>query len=154
VSESPWLFRDFGEGDLPALAELWVAAWRETGFAIDFEARRFWLDNHLRVLHAAGVGILVGLDRQGQAAGFVTLDPKTGHLDQLCVAPRQRGSGLAPALLDEAKRRSPGIVELEVNEANARALRFYVREGFEVIGRGVGPQSGLPTLRMHWLKRG
>jgi putative acetyltransferase len=154
VSESPWLFRAFGVGDLPALADLWVAAWRETGFAIDFEARRFWLDNHLRVLHADGVVILVGLDRQGQAAGFVTLDPKTGHLDQLCVAPRQRGSGLAPALLDEAKRRSPGFVELEVNEANARALRFYVREGFEVIGRGVGAQSELPTLRMQWLKRG
>ena len=80
---------------------------------------------------ASGAAIVVGLDAEGAPAGFVTIDAKTGDLDQLCVAPSERGSGLARALLDEAKRRSPGAVELEVNEANARALRFYEREGFD-----------------------
>jgi putative acetyltransferase len=150
VSASAWSLRDYVEADLPALIELWVAAWRESGFTIDFDARREWLGNHLRTLCRDGAAIVVGLDAEGAPAGFVTIDAKTGYLDQLCVAPSERGSGLARALLDEAKRRSPGAVELEVNEANARALRFYEREGFDPVSRGSSALSGLPTLKMRW----
>jgi putative acetyltransferase len=150
VNASARPLRDYAEADLPALVDLWVAAWRETGFAIDFDARREWLGNHLRMLSGHGAAIVVGLDAEGAPAGFVTIDAKTGALDQLCVAPSERGSGLARALLDEAKRRSPGAVELEVNEANARALRFYEREGFDPVSRGSSALSGLPTLKMRW----
>ena len=145
--------RDYVEADLPALVDLWVAAWRETGFPIDFDARRPWLDGHLRALFDGGVAIVVGLDAGTRPAGFVTVDPKTGYLDQLCVAPAERGSGLARTLLDEAKRRAPGFVELDVNEANERALRFYRREGFGAVARGTSALSGLPTLRMRWPAR-
>ena len=55
--------RDFVEADLPALIDLWVAAWRETGFAIDFDARREWLGNHLRTLRGQDAAIVVGLDK-------------------------------------------------------------------------------------------
>ncbi len=143
-------WRDFDEADLPALLDLWVAAWRETGLAIDFDARRPWLEHRLRDHLAEGGAVVVGLDAAGRPAGFVTLDPATGYLDQLCVAPSQRGSGLAAALLDAAKRLAPGVVELDVNEDNGRALRFYEREGFQAVTRGLSAQSGLPTLRMRW----
>ena len=133
-----------------ALIDLWVAAWTETGLAIDFDARRPWLENHLSALRANGAAIVVGLDASGRPAGFVAVDPRTGYLDQLCVAPAERGSGLAAALLGEAKRRSAGVVELDVNEPNPRACRFYEREGFAIVGQGVSAASGLPTLRMRW----
>jgi putative acetyltransferase len=142
--------RAFAETDLAPLADLWIAAWSEAGFAIDFEARRSWLEDHLRRLRAEGAAIVVGIDARGRPSGFVAFDPRNGFLDQLCVAPAKRGSGLASALLDEAKRRSPGVVELDVNEGNARARRFYAREGFEVVGRSVSAASGLPTLKMRW----
>ena len=145
--------RDFDEADLPALLDLWAAAWRETGFAIDFEARRPWLDERLRTHRASGGAIVVGLDASGRPAGFVTLDPANGYLDQLCVAPHERGSGLAAALLDAAKRLAPGVVELDVNEANGRARRFYEREGFQAVTRALSAQSGLPTLRMRWTSK-
>jgi putative acetyltransferase len=150
VSGSSRAYHDFVEADLPALADLWVAAWRSTGIAIDFDARRPWIDGHLRALQAEGAAILVGLDAHGRTAGFITIDPKTGYLDQLCVAPQEQGSGLARALLGEAKRRSPGLIELDVNETNSRALRFYEREGFLSVTRGTSAMSGLPTLRMRW----
>jgi putative acetyltransferase len=142
--------REFDEADVAALIDLWVAAWSETGFAIDFGARRPWLENRLGELRAEGAAIVVGLDGGGRPAGFVSIDPKCGYLDQLCVSPAERGSGLARALLDEAKRRSPGTIELDVNEANPRARRFYAREGFAVVGRGVSAVSGLPTVKMLW----
>jgi putative acetyltransferase len=146
--------RDFNEGDLPALIDLWVAAWKAAGVPIDFDARRGWIENCLAVLRAGGAEIVVGLDAQGKPAGFVTIDPRSGVLDQLCVAPDERGSGLAVALMAEAKRRSPQAIELKVNEANPRAKRFYEREGFEAVGRGVSSLSGWPTLKMRWRANG
>jgi putative acetyltransferase len=154
VSASTRALRDFAEADLPALIDLWAAAWTATGIPIDFDARRAWIDDRLHALRAGGAEIVVGLDASEKPAGFVTIDPRSGHLDQLCVAPAERGSGLAVALVDEAKRRSQGVVELEVNEANPRARRFYEREGFVVIGQGVSPHSGLPTLKMRWRSAG
>jgi putative acetyltransferase len=139
--------RDFAETDLPALVDLWVAAWSETGLGINFKDRRAWLISRLR---AGGAEIVVGLDADGRPAGFAAIDPKSGYLDQLCVAPRERGSGLASALIDEAKRRSPAVIELDVNAMNPRARRFYEREGFSIVGRGLNSQSGLPTLKMRW----
>jgi len=154
VSASTRDLRDFGPADLPALIDLWAAAWTATGIPIDFDARRAWIDDRLHALRAGGAEIVVGLDASEKPAGFVTIDPRSGHLDQLCVTPAERGSGLATTLMDEAKRRSPGVVELEVNEANPRARRFYEREGFSVVGRGVSPHSGLPTLKMRWRAAG
>ncbi len=144
--------RPFEESDLPALATLWVASWRETGLPVDFEERRDWLLDRLKSHRAAGGAIVVGLDTEGAAAGFVTLEPENGYLDQLAVAPSGKGSGLATRLLDEAKRLSPGVVELDVNEANLRARRFYAREGFVEVTRGVSERSGLPTWRLRWTR--
>lgn len=154
MSPSDHVLRDFSEADLSALVDLWAAAWREAGFPIDFEARRPWLDRRLRIHRAEGGAIVVGLDAAGRPAGFVTVDPATGYLDQLCVAPSERGSGLAAVLLDAAKRLAPGAIELDVNEANRRARRFYAREGFQTVARGLSAQSGLPTLRMRWARCG
>jgi len=142
--------RDFAEADLPALIDLWVAAWKASGIPIDFGDRRAWIRDCLATLYAGGAEIVVGLDAGGKPVGFVTIDARSGTLDQLCVAPAERGSGLAVTLMDEAKRRSPGLIELKVNEANPRAQRFYEREGFMVAGRGVSSLSGWPTLIMRW----
>jgi putative acetyltransferase len=150
VSGSNRALRDFAEADLPALVDLWVEAWSETGLSVDFDARRAWLIGHLRDLRAGGAEIVVGLDAGGRPAGFAAIDAKSGYLDQLCVRPSERGSGLASALIDEAKRRSPSAIELDVNEMNPRARRFYEREGFSTVGRGFNLQSGLPTLKMRW----
>ncbi len=147
------LLRNFDEGDCPALADLWVAAWERTGFAIDFEARRPWLAERIGAHRAAGGAIVVALGADDRPAGFVTIDPASGYLDQLCVHPDEQGSGLARTLLDEAKRLSPGAIELDVNEANERARRFYARQGFIVVTRGTSAQSGLPTLRLRWTAR-
>ena len=147
---SPARLRAYREPDLPALADLWVAAWNTTGFIVDFAARREWLENHLRKLAAAGVRIVVAVGAQEAPVGFVSIDPESGYLDQLCVAPDAFGTGVARMLVREAMRLSPGLVDLDVNEGNGRARRFYEREGFRFVTRGLSALSGLPTIRMRW----
>ncbi|MGQ0444929.1 MAG: GNAT family N-acetyltransferase [Beijerinckiaceae bacterium] len=137
-------------GDCAGLAELWIASWREAMPDIDFAARRAWFRDHLRALEAAGAVTICACDSSDRLLGFVTLNPATAYLDQLAVAPEAKGTGAGKHLLDEARRLSPNGLVLDVNQANARALAFYAREGFAKTGEGVNPRSGLKTWRLHW----
>lgn len=134
--------------DRPALLALWVAAWRATFPDIDFDARLGWFETHLDDWRARGAVLTLAQDAQG-VAGFSLFDAATGEMDQLCVAPRAQGSGVARLLLDALKARAPRVT-LTVNTQNARARRFYEREGFFVAGESVNPRSGLPILAMEW----
>jgi putative acetyltransferase len=120
--------------------------------AIDFRARKPWFLDRLRALEAAGAVTTCAFDGSDQLLGFVSFDPATAYLDQLAVAPEAKGSGAARLLLNEARRLSPGGLTLDVNQDNARALRFYEREGFEKIAEGTNPHSGLKTWRLRFTK--
>jgi putative acetyltransferase len=139
------------EADLEGLTDLWVQSWTHVMPDIDFAARRPWLLQRLGDLRRQGVAVIVAVDGAGgQLLGFVSVDRLSGHLDQLAVARLAWGSGAAAALMDEAKALSPGRLDLEVNVANKRAVRFYEREGFVQKGEGLSAASGLPIQLMVW----
>jgi len=145
--------RDFRSDDLPELQDFWVVSWAKTMPDIDFEARRPWLAAHLQTLAASGVQIRVAVAEGGRLSGFVTIDPASGHLDQICVAPDWWGGGVAEALVAAARGLSPDRLELDVNADNPRAIRFYAREGFVATSQSLNPRSGLPILRMVWTRK-
>jgi len=139
------LYRDEDED---AAITLWQRTWQEAYSSIDFAARLKWWRERWRnelVPHAA----IVIAELAGHMVGFVTLD-EDGYLDQLVVAPEHWGSKAATLLLDEAKRRAPNGMTLHVNRDNARAIRFYERNGFVHAGDGVNSTSGRPVLKMQW----
>jgi putative acetyltransferase len=136
------------DNERPGLADLWEASWREAMPQIDFAARRDWFFAHLQALEAARAVTICAFDASGAMLGFMTIDPETGYLDQIALAPQAKGGPAAKLLLAEARRLSPTGIELEVNQDNPRAVRFYEREGFERMAEGVNPRSGLKTWRM------
>ena len=140
--------RPYCEADEDAAIELWRRTWQQAYPSIDFTARVAWWRERWRTELAPAASIVVA-EQADALIGFVTIDGK-GYLDQLVVDPEQWGSPLASALVDEAKRLSPDGVSLLVNEDNARAIRFYLRNGFEHAGKDVNPTSGRPVLRMAW----
>ena len=127
-----------------------MAAWQATLPQIDFTARASWLATHLATLQARGVMLLCATDAEDRAFGLVTIDASSGELDQLAVAPHAFGRGVATALLAEAKRLAPGFARLTVNQDNPRAVAFYRREGFRIVGQGANPNSGLQTWDLIW----
>lgn len=141
--------RAYREDDFAAVGRFWAAAWANVFPEIDFVARLPWLQAHLRSLAERGVDVLVALDQQGAPCGLLTIDPRAGLLDQLCIAPEAQGQGLAARLVREAKGRSPKPITLDVNDANIKARRLYEREGFRAIETGVSA-AGLPTTKMQW----
>ena len=135
---------------MPALTDLWVAAWMKAMPQIDFEARRLWFANHLDALHAQDYVTRCAMAPEGGLAGFVTIEPRSGELDQIAVAPDAARRGVGRLLMEQARTLAPDRITLTVNQDNGGALRFYEQEGFVVIGEGVNALSGLRTLRMEW----
>ena len=92
---------------------------------------------------------IIVAEQAGALIGFVT-STRPAISTSSWSAPDQWGSELGNALVAEAKRLSPDCITLLVNADNARAIRFYRRNGFVHAGEDVNPTSGRPVLRMEW----
>ena len=145
---APLTLRPYRAEDEDAVIALWQKSWQQTYPSIDFAARVPWWRERWRNELVPNAAIIVA-EKADTLVGFVTIDPRA-YLDQLVVAPEHWGSKLADALVDEAKRISPDTITLLVNDDNARAIRFYERNGFVRAGEDVNPTSGRPVLKMIW----
>jgi putative acetyltransferase len=149
VSGASFTLRAYTPADEDAAIELWRRTWQQHYPQIDFAARvPWWRERWCSEL--VPTAIITLAEQAGDLVGFVTVDPKTRYLDQIVVAPEAWGSDIAAGLLAEAKRLSPAGLELAVNADNARAIRFYEKQGFAVSGEDVNPRSGAPIYRMCW----
>ncbi|HEV7407537.1 MAG TPA: GNAT family N-acetyltransferase [Bradyrhizobium sp.] len=140
--------RPYTAADEDNAITLWHDTWQQAYPSIDFAARVTWWRERWRKKLVPNANIVVA-EQGGALIGFITIDLK-GYLDQLVVGPEHWGSDLGTALVDEAKRLSPDGITLLVNTDNARAIRFYQRNGFVDAGGDVNPTSGKPVLRMAW----
>jgi putative acetyltransferase len=145
---APFQLRPYRAEDEDAAIALWQQTWQQAYPEIDFAARVPWWRERWRGELVPNAAIIVA-EQADVLVGFVTIDA-SGYLDQLVVAPDRWGSELANALVAEAKRLSPDRITLLVNRDNARAIRFYERNGFAHAGDDVNPTSGRPVLKMEW----
>ena len=139
--------RPLAAADLDRVVALWVAAWDATMPGIDFAARAGWLRERLARHAAAGVQVVCAAVGD-EPVGFVTVDPATGHVDQLAVDPRRSGQGVGSALIAAARAAAAAPLALEVNQENPRAVRFYEREGLRITGAGTIGANKRPTWTM------
>jgi putative acetyltransferase len=152
--------RVYQAADEQAAIALWRRSWQRAYPDIDFSARLgWWRERWRNELVPACAIILAEADRTAETAaaertaeiaGFVTVDPTTGYLDQIVVAPEAWGSPVAAALIGAAKHIAPRGLDLHVNRDNARAIRFYEKHGFAISGEDANPRSGAPLYKMSW----
>lgn len=142
--------RPGGSSDLPAVAELHLAARRAAephmppGVHPDDDVRRWvgsW-DLTTRELWLAEAG--------GVPVGYAVLTPT--WLDGLYVAPSAQRSGVGSALLELAKAQRPDGFGLWVFESNVPARAFYARHGLVELERtdGSANEEHAPDVRMAW----
>ena|SRR5437899_1677526 len=141
--------RPYRPADEDMAIELWRRTWQLVYPAIDFSTRIEWWRQRWRDELVTRATITVA-ETNGRMIGFVTVDPRTLELDQMVVASEAWGSDVASALLAEAKRVSPSGLDLHVNKDNARAIRFYEKQGFVISGEAMNWRSGAPVHKMSW----
>lgn len=152
--------RTVSKRDLKAVQALLAETWHATYDAIYGEARvgeiiSEWhsmaalegrLEAPLSEFLVADDGSTIG----GVAYATAIDEGKTVMLHQLYVRPDSQGRGIGGLLLDEIEGCFPDAekVRLEVEEANLKAVAFYLAEGFAKIGRTAScgrPDSGIPA---------
>jgi ribosomal protein S18 acetylase RimI-like enzyme len=143
--------------DLPAMAEVFVAAWRGgyRGVVPDVVIDAWTRESALAELATgqadpAVAADVVALDESGSVIGFARYEPDRGYLASLYVAPAAGGRGVGRALLQHALDAMPGrAVTLWVFEANGRARDLYARAGFRPDGaRLTDPRWQTPQIRL------
>lgn len=142
--------------DTEELVRVWEAAVRKTHhFLAEADIVRF--REQLPALWLPHVEVVLALDENGAVAGFLglardtDLPPERGRIEMLFVKPERHGQGVGRALLDYAKERF-SFIELDVNEQNPGACRFYEACGFSCTGRSPvdGQGNPFPLRHMRW----
>jgi putative acetyltransferase len=141
--------RRYRPADEDAAIELWRRTWQAAYPHLNFTERLDWWRARWRD-ELVPVAQIVVAEKDDVLTGFVTVDPATMYLDQIVVAPEHWSGGIASVLLNEAKRLSPGGLDLLVNKDNARAIGFYAKNGFHYAGEDKNPVSGRPVNKMSW----
>ena len=128
-----------GGAEFPLLAEIWRRAVDATH---DFlaDADRDAIEGRLVAEFLPAVVLSVA-EVDGRVVGFSgVLGEK---VEMLFVDPAVHGTGVGTALLERVVAEH-GVTEVDVNEQNGQAVRFYDRRGFEVVGRSETDDEGRP----------
>jgi putative acetyltransferase len=145
----PLVLRAYTTADEDTAIELWRRTWQQHYPSIDFAARVAWWRERWRK-ELVPVATIIVAEAEGTLVGFVTVEPRSGYLDQIVVAPEAWGTDLADRLMAQARRLSPRGLDLKVNADNARALRFYAKQGFVDAGEATNEISGASVRLMRW----
>jgi GNAT superfamily N-acetyltransferase len=118
--------------DAEAIATVWHGAWLDGHLGHVPEAllaHRRLVDFRQRAATRLGTTTVATID--SRVVGFVTVHDD--ELEQLFVAESARGTGAAAALLEHGEKTIAGrfdVAWLAVAVGNARARRFYARQGW------------------------
>jgi GNAT superfamily N-acetyltransferase len=136
------------DDDAEAVAEVLIASRKQALATVEFSppdsVRRY-----VRNILIARTEGWVAVDA-GKVVGLMSLTP--GWVDQLYIAPDRLGEGIGRRMLDLAKGRSGGELQLWTFQVNARARRFYERNGFTIaeMTDGATNMEREPDVRYVW----
>lgn len=135
------------KNDQPALINLWRASVSATHEFLS-EADQATIEKNLP-LYFEHVKLKVWQE-DNQLIGFS--GTAENSLEMLFLAPEYFGKGYGNQILQQLIQED-GINKIDVNEDNPRALRFYQKNGFEVISRSPLDDDGRPYPILHLKKR-
>lgn len=133
------------QSDYPELARIWEDSVRATH---DFLPSSYisMLKSMVLNQYLDAVMLICSKDTRQRITGFAGI--AAGKIEMLFIDPEHRGQGLGKLLLTHAIEHFHAD-ELDVNEQNIQALGFYLKQGFEVIGRSEVDGMGQPYPLLH-----
>ena len=135
------------------LARVWMNSWASTGLE---EASNFLLAKlraRIPIEVENGWSLFVA-DDGGTLAAMLALHRPNLYLDQLFVAPQCQGRSLGRHLLAFTRQQLPDEISLRCVRENAKAWRWYEREGFVFEKEQVDPMTGFVMKYYRWKKQG
>ena len=135
--------------DYEALTAVWYASVRATHdflTEVDMEYYRRRIPRD----YMPHVELYAIRDERGRWASFIGIS--SDMIEMLFVRPDEMGRGHGSRLLKFAVEEK-GLLKVDVNEQNKRALEFYQKHGFSVVGRDATDGEGKPYPILHMEKK-
>ena len=144
------MIRKLQKTDIDTVSQIWLDANRD---AHDFIPAEYWENNFLPVkemLLQAEVYVYID-ECKNEIEGFVGLDQE--YIAGIFIRKEARSGGIGKALLDFVKGKKQELT-LNVYQKNERAVRFYEREGFQIIDRSIDKSTAEKEYLMKWKGKG
>lgn len=139
------------ENEFDRLIEIWEASVRATHTFLSEGDIQFYRPQ-VRDKYFYQVTLTVARNEDGQIMGFMGVIPPEAEMparvEMLFVDPVFHGQGAGRALIMQAAA-DYGPLELDVNEQNPGAGKFYEKLGFKTIGRYELDGEGRPFPLLH-----
>ena len=141
------MIRKLQAADIDRVADIWLNTNIE---AHDFIPIQYWKSNFDSVKemfqHAE---VYVYEDKKG-IQGFAGLSNE--YIEGIFVSKTVQSQGIGSFLLNFIKGRKEKL-QLNVYEKNTRAIRFYQREGFQILCKSLDENTGEKEYVMVWLHK-
>ena len=141
------MLRAYTAADQDTVIKIWLDASLQAHSFVD---EKFWKskEEEMRTVYLPQSEVWVyDSDLTGEVLGFVAL--KENYIAALFVTPEEQGNGVGYQLMEKVKMKHP-VVELKVYKENKPSVKFYERQGFEVVGEGVEAETGHAELTMRF----
>ena len=140
------MIRKLQEPDIDQVADIWL----DTNLkAHDFIPAQYWKDNFesvKKMLLQSEVYVYEN-ETTHNIDGFLGLD--ADYIAGIFVRSSAQSKGIGKLLLDFAKS-AKGQLTLSVYQKNARAVKFYQRESFQIQHKNIDENTGEKEYTMIW----
>lgn len=140
------MIRDFDLMDLDEVMNIWLET---NSLAHNFIEKTYWKNNFefvKQVLPTSNIKVFI---EEGNMKGFIGIIDN--YIAGLFVLEAYQSQGIGKQLLQEAKK-SFSILHLDVYRQNERAVKFYQKNGFEVISEKENIDTKQLEYFMVWSK--
>lgn len=131
-------------------SEAVMKIWLETNIAVhDFISEDYWQGNYEQVKMMLPDATVFVYEENNLILGFIGLTEN--YIAGIFINTNSQSKGIGKVLLDYVKKCHSELL-LQVYKKNSRAVRFYLREGFDVSNEQIDENTGEAELVMNWTK--
>lgn len=138
------MIRALQKADINRVAEIWLDTNRK---AHAFIPASYWESNFALVKEMLPQAEVYVYETETGIQGFLGLNGE--YIEGIFVSEGAQSHGIGKCLLDCAKDRKPAL-RLNAYQKNVRAIRFYQREGFQILRSGLDAATGEAECEMLW----
>lgn len=136
----------FNKKDIDEIMKIWVES---TIKSHDFIDENYWIESQDIVRNKyIPISKTYIYKEDDIIKGFISI-LNNNFIGGLFVANDSQGQGIGKALIDTVKNELNGLT-LNVFKENVRALKFYKREGFEVVSKSIDSATLKEEILMKW----
>ncbi len=141
------MIREMKKTDVNRVAEIWL----ETNLkAHNFISAQYWKSNFEAVKEMLPQAKVYVYDDGQNIQGFIGLNGE--YIEGFFVSDENQSQGIGKLLLNHIKNKNT-YLSLNVYRKNARAIRFYQREEFEIQCEGLDEVTGEKDYVMIWRRK-